>query len=219
MKENKEPNHSNIDCEKGIGKNCPPREVSYNNSNWRYKKLASGFIKHSPSAEADITFFIELMAVMEEMDESQRRELQPVADVFLQACRERRENEMYDKMLASLERRYPGMHDMMLASYESLNHVSRESARPQPEEDGDIKLSTEDMKTLVKCFKGNEKNAISFLEEVKKIGENRKITAIVNKLVEDGKINKSYRGRLLWTILDKYGLYTCTEANWNMRIK
>ena len=55
MKNTKEPNHSNIDCEKGIGKNCPPREVSYNNSNWRYKKLASGFIKHSPSAEADIT--------------------------------------------------------------------------------------------------------------------------------------------------------------------
>ena len=163
--------------------------------------MASGYIKHSPSAEADNTFFIELIAVMEEMDESQRRELQPVADVFLQACRERREN------------------DMMLASYESLNHVSRESARPQSEEDGDIKLSTEDMRTLVKCFKGNEENAISFLEEVKKIGENRKITAIVNKLVEDGKINKSYRGRLLWTILDKYGLYTCTEANWNMRIK
>ena len=153
------------------------------------------------------------------MTESERREVEPLVEGMILAWHERRENEMYDKMLASLERRYPGMPGMMLASYESWYHVRRESARPQPEEDGDIKLSTEDMKTLVKCFKGNEKNAISFLEEVKKIGENRKITAIVNKLVEDGKINKSYRGRLLWTILDKYGLYTCTEANWNMRIK
>ena len=96
--------------------------------------MASGYIKHSPSAEADNTFFIELIAVMEEMDESQCRELQPVANGFLQACRERRENEMYDKMLASLERRYPGMPGMMLEPYESWNHVSRESARPQPEE-------------------------------------------------------------------------------------
>ena len=103
---------------------------------------------------------------MEEMDESQRRELQPVADVFLQACRERRENEMYDKMLASLERRYPEMYDKMLASYESWYHVRRESARPQPEEDGDIKLSTEDMRTLVKCFKGNEDNAIKFWKAI-----------------------------------------------------
>ena len=200
-------------------KTAPQEKSAIKTLNDGIKKLASGFIKHSPSAETDNTFFIELIAVMEEMDESQCRELQPVADGFLQACRERRENEMYDKMLASLERRYPGMPGMMLASYESWYHVRRESARPQPEEDGDIKLSTEDMRTLVKCFKGNEKNAISFLDEVKKIGENRKITAIVNKLVEDGKINKSYRGRLLWTILDKYGLYTCTEANWNMRIK
>ena len=91
---------------------------------------------------------------MEEMDESQRRELQPVADVFLQACRERRENEMYDNMLASLERRYPGMHGMMLASYESFNHASRESARPQPEGVGGIYESDNDIKTLVKCFKG-----------------------------------------------------------------
>ena len=176
-------------------------------------------IEHSISADQIIMQYLSLKNLLEQMTESERREVEPLVEGMILAWHERRENEMYDKMLASLERRYPGMHDMMLASYESLNHVSRESARPQSEEDGDIKLSTEDMRTLVKCFKGNEKNAISFLEEVKKIGENRKITAIVNKLVEDGKINKSYRGRLLWTILDKYGLYTCTEANWNMRIK
>ena len=183
------------------------------------KQHVSYAIEHTISAEQIIMQYLSLKNLLEQMTESERREVQPLVEGMILAWHERRENEMYDKMLASLERRYPGMPGMMLASYESLNHVSRESARPQSEEDGDIKLSTEDMRTLVKCFKGNEKNAISFLEEVKKIGENRKITAIVNKLVEDGKINKSYRGRLLWTILDKYGLYTCTEANWNMRIK
>ena len=33
MKKNKELNHSNIDCGGGTGKNCPPREVSYKNTN------------------------------------------------------------------------------------------------------------------------------------------------------------------------------------------
>ena len=183
------------------------------------KKLASGFIKHSPSAETDNTFFIELKAVMEEMDESQRRELQPVADVFLQACRERRENEMYDKMLASLERRYPGMPGMMLASYESFNHASRESARPQPEEDGDIKLSTEDMRTLVKCFKGNEDNAIKFWEAITQLTDDIDKTDLVNQLVKEGQINKNYKFRPLFRLLKKYKLYGLTEPNWYYHIK
>ena len=159
------------------------------------------------------------MAVMEEMDESQRRELQPVADVFLQACRERRENEMYDKMLASLERRYPGMHDMMLASYESLNHVSRESARPQSEEDGDIKLSTEDMRTLVKCFKGNEDNAIKFWEAMNQLSKDSDKTDLVNKLVKEGQISHSYKYRPLFTLLKNNGLYGKTDKSWYYHIK
>ena len=200
-------------------KTAPPEKSAIKTLTDSIKRQVPFAIEHSISADQIIMQYLSLKNLLEQMTESERREVEPLVEGMILAWHERRENEMYDKMLASLERRYPGMHDMMLASYESLNHVSRESARPQSEEDGDIKLSTEDMRTLVKCFKGNEKNAISFLEEVKKIGENRKITAIVNKLVEDGKINKSYRGRLLWTILDKYGLYTCTEANWNMRIK
>ena len=156
---------------------------------------------------------------MEEMDESQRRELQPVADVFLQACRERRENEMYDKMLASLERRYPGMHGMMLASYESWYHVRRESARPQPEEDGDIKLSTEDMRTLVKCFKGNEDNAIKFWEAMNQLSKDSDKTDLVNQLVKEGQINDSYKYRPLFTLLKKYGLYGKTDKSWYYHIK
>ena len=200
-------------------KTAPPEKSAIKTLTDGIKRQVPFAIEHTISAEQIIMQYLSLKNLLEQMTESERREVEPLVEGMILAWHERRENEMYDKMLASLERRYPGMPGMMLASYESWYHVRRESARPQPEEDGDIKLSTEDMKTLVKCFKGNEKNAISFLEEVKKIGENRKITAIVNKLVEDGKINKSYRGRLLWTILDKYGLYTCTEANWNMRIK
>ena len=200
-------------------KNCPLEKSAITTLTDGLKKLASGYIKHSPSAETDNTFFIELIAVMEEMDESQRRELQPVADVFLQACRERRENEMYDKMLASLERRYPGMHDMMLASYESWYHVRRESARPQPEEDGDIKLSTEDMRTLVKCFKGNEDNAIKFWEAINRPSKDSDKTDLVNQLVRAGQISHDYKHRPLFRLLKKYGLYGKTEKNWYSRIQ
>ena len=159
------------------------------------------------------------MAVMEEMDESQRRELQPVADVFLQACRERRENEMYDKMLASLERRYPGMHDMMLASYESFNHASRESARPQPEGVGGIYESDNDIKTLVKCFKGNEDNAIKFWKAINQMTDDIDKTDLVNQLVKEGQINKNYKFRPLFRLLKKYKLYGLTEPNWYYHIK
>ena len=155
---------------------------------------------------------------MEEMDESQRRELQPVADVFLQACRERRENEMYDKMLASLERRYPGMPGMMLASYESFNHASRESARPQPEEDGDIKLSTEDMRTLVKCFKGNEDNAIKFWEAINQLEKDIEKTRLVNQLVKEGKIDSRFKHHTLYTLLKNNGLYEKSQTNWYNRV-
>ena len=153
------------------------------------------------------------------MDESQRRELQPVADVFLQACRERRENEMYDKMLASLERRYPGMHDMMLASYESFNHASRESARPQPEGVGGIYESDNDIKTLVKCFKGNEDNAIKFWKAINQMTDDIDKTDLVNQLVKEGQINDSYKYRPLFTLLKKYGLYGKTDKSWYYHIK
>ena len=199
-------------------KTVPPEKSAITTLTDGLKKLASGYINHSPSAEADITFFIELKTVMEEMDESQRRELQPVADVFLQACRERRENEMYDKMLASLERRYPGMPGMMLASYESFNHASRESARPQPEEDGDIKLSTEDMRTLVKCFKGNEDNAIKFWEAINQLEKDIEKTRLVNQLVKEGKIDSRFKHHTLFTLLKNNGLYEKSQTNWYNRV-
>ena len=141
---------------------------------------------------------------MEEMDESQRRELQPVADVFLQACRERRENEMYDKMLAS---------------YESWYHVRRESARPQPEGVGGIYESDNDIKTLVNFFKGNKDNAFKFWEAITQLTDDIDKTDLVNQLVKEGQINKNYKFRPLFRLLKKYKLYGLTEPNWYYHIK
>ena len=183
------------------------------------KKQVPFAIEHSISAEQIIMQYLSLQDLLQGMTESERREVQPLVEGMILAWHERREKEKH-YIVEGLQELYKNsVPDIIEAYVDRMNHASRESARPQSEMVGVKNLSDEDMETLKKCFKGNEDNAISFLEEVKKIGENRKITAIVNKLVEDGKINKSYRGRLLWTILNKYGLYTCTEANWNMRIK
>ena len=152
------------------------------------------------------------------MTESERREVEPLVEGMILAWHERRENEMYDKMLASLERRYPGMPGMMLASYESWNHVSRESARPQPEEDGDIKLSTEDMRTLVKCFKGNEDNAIKFWKAMNQLSKDSDKTDLVNKLVKEGQISQSYKYSPLFTLLKNNGLYGKSLCNWYHRV-
>ena len=141
---------------------------------------------------------------MEEMDESQRRELQPVADVFLQACRERRENEMYDKMLAS---------------YESFNHASRESARPQSEGICGKNLSEEDLKILKIYFNGNEDNAIKFWKAINRPSKDSDKTDLVNQLVRAGQISHDYKHRPLFSLLKKYGLYGKTEKNWYSRIQ
>ena len=176
-------------------------------------------IEHSISADQINIEYLSLQDLLQGMDESERREVQPLVDGMILAWHERRENEMYDKMLASLERRYPGMHDMMLASYESFNHASRESARPQSEEDGDIKLSTEDMRTLVKCFKGNEDNAIKFWKAMNQLSKDSDKTDLVNQLVKEGQINKNYKFRPLFRLLKKYKLYGLTEPNWYYHIK
>ena len=153
------------------------------------------------------------------MTESERREVEPLVEGMILAWHERRENEMYDKMLASLERRYPGMHDMMLASYESFNHASRESARPQPEGVGGIYESDNDIKTLVKCFKGNEDNAIKFWKAINQMTDDIDKTDLVNQLVKEGQINKNYKFRPLFRLLKKYKLYGLTEPNWYYHIK
>ena len=175
-------------------------------------------IEHSISADQINIEYLSLQDLLQGMDESERREVQPLVDGMILAWHERRENEMYDKMLASLERRYPGMHDMMLASYESLNHVSRESARPQPEGVGGIYESDNDIKTLVKCFKGNEDNAIKFWEAINQLEKDIEKTRLVNQLVRAGQISHDCKHSPLFTLLKNNGLYGKSLSNWYHRI-
>ena len=160
-------------------------------------------IEHSISADQIIVEYLSLQDLLQGMDESERREVQPLVDGMILAWHERRENEMYDKMLAS---------------YESWYHVSRESARPQSEEDGDIKLSTEDMRTLVKCFKGNEDNAIKFWEAINQLEKDIEKTRLVNQLVKEGKIDSRFKHHTLFTLLKNNGLYEKSQTNWYNRV-
>ena len=200
-------------------KTAPPEKSAIKTLTDGIKRQVPFAIEHSISADQIIMQYLSLKNLLEQMTESERREVEPLVEGMILAWHERRENEMYDKMLASLERRYPGMHGMMLASYESFNHASRESARPQPEEDGDIKLSTEDMRTLVKCFKGNEDNAIKFWKAINQMTDDIDKTDLVNQLVKEGQINKNYKFRPLFRLLKKYKLYGLTEPNWYYHIK
>ena len=111
------------------------------------------------------------------------------------------------------------MPDIIEAYVDRMNHASRESARPQPEEDGDIKLSTEDMRTLVKCFKGNEDNAIKFWEAMNQLSKDSDKTDLVNKLVKEGQISQSYKYSPLFTLLKNNGLYGKTDKSWYYHIK
>ena len=199
-------------------KTAPPEKSAIKTLTDGIKRQVPFAIEHSISADQIIMQYLSLKNLLEQMTESERREVEPLVEGMILAWHERRENEMYDKMLASLERRYPGMHDMMLASYESLNHVSRESARPQSEEDGDIKLSTEDMRTLVKCFKGNEDNAIKFWEAINQLEKDIEKTRLVNQLVKEGKIDSRFKHHTLFTLLKNNGLYTKGKSNWYSRV-
>ena len=90
---------------------------------------------------------------MEEIDESQRRELQPVADVFLQACSERRENEMYDKMLASLERRYPEIDEF--AFLHDVDHpLTCQTARDEGSQEANCQRQNVDAAECLLALKG-----------------------------------------------------------------
>ena len=199
-------------------KTAPPEKSAIKTLTDGIKQHVSYAIEHTISAEQIIMQYLSLKNLLEQMTESERREVEPLVEGMILAWHERRENEMYDKMLASLERRYPGMHGMMLASYESWYHVRRESARPQPEEDGDIKLSTEDMDTLVKCFKGNEDNAIKFWESINQLEKDIEKTRLVNQLVKEGKIDSRFKHHTLFTLLKNNGLYEKSQTNWYNRV-
>lgn len=71
---------------------------------------------------------------------------------------------------------------------------------------------------LKTVFWGDEEEATQFLHCIKNM-KDRDITQLVNKLVDGKKISDQSRKRPLWTILNKYKLYTATEQNWNYQVK
>ena len=95
------------------------------------------------------------------MTESERREVEPLVEGMILAWHERRKNEK--TYLDSINHE---VKDMLKTYLERWNHESRESARPQSEEDEGIKLSAEDMGTLVLCFNGDRETALKFLNQL-----------------------------------------------------
>ena len=51
MKNTKEPNHSNIDCGRGTGKNCPPEKSAITTLTDGIKRQVPFAIEHSISAD------------------------------------------------------------------------------------------------------------------------------------------------------------------------
>ena len=200
-------------------------------------------IEHTINAEQIIREYASLKNLLEQMTESERREVEPLVEGMILAWHERRKNEktyldsinhevkdmlktyldsinheVLDMLKTYLERIYHEVLDMLKTYLERRNHESRESARPQSEEDEGIKLSAEDMGTLVLCFNGDRETALKFLNQLSKIDLDRKKTDLVNMYVRAGKIKDRYKHRELWKLLSKNGLYNSTETNWNKRI-
>ena len=200
-------------------------------------------IEHTINAEQIIREYASLKNLLEQMTESERREVEPLVEGMILAWHERRKNEktyldsinhevrdmlktyldriyheVLDMLKTYLERIYHEVLDMLKTYLERWNHESRESARPQSEENEGIKLSAEDMGTLVLCFNGDRETALKFLNQLSKIDLDRKKTDLVNMYVRAGKIKDRYKHRELWKLLSKNGLYNSTETNWNKRI-
>ena len=175
-------------------------------------------IEHSISADQINIEYLSLQDLLQGMDESERREVQPLVDGMILAWHERREKEKH-YIVEGLQELYKNsVPDIIEAYVDRMNHASRESARPQSEEDEGIKLSAEDMGTLVLCFNGDRETALKFLNQLSKIDLDRKKTDLVNMYVRAGKIKDRYKHRELWKLLSKNGLYNSTETNWNKRI-
>ena len=182
------------------------------------KKQVPFAIEHSISADQINIEYLSLQDLLQGMDESERREVQPLVDGMILAWHERREKEKHYIVEGLQELYNNSVPDIIEAYVDRMNHASRESARPQSEEDEGIKLSAEDMGTLVLCFNGDRETALKFLNQLTKIDLDRKKTDLVNMYVRAGKIKDRYKHRELWKLLSKNGLYNSTETNWNKRI-
>ena len=80
------------------------------------------------------------------------------------------------------------------------------------------KFSEELVAELSPIFFGQKKDAIDFLVSIKGM-EDKQITERVNQLVREHKISDMSRKRPLWTVLNKHGLYSKSESNWNSQVR
>ena len=97
MKNTKELNHSNIDCGRGTGKNCPPEKSAITTLTDGIKRQVPFAIEHTISAEQIIMQYLSLKNLLEQMTESERREVQPLVDGMILAWHERREKDVISK--------------------------------------------------------------------------------------------------------------------------
>lgn len=76
------------------------------------------------------------------------------------------------------------------------------------------RLSPADLAELTELFKGNEDHALAFLEEIQYMSNVEKVDRVAQG-VNDGEISKSKFHHDLWHLLNRNGLYTPSESNWN----
>jgi hypothetical protein len=91
------------------------------------------------------------------------------------------------------------------------NGANASVEKPPTDEENEI---VAELKTI---FWGDEEEATKFLHNIQNM-KSKEITQLVKKLVEEKKISDKSCNRPLWTILNKYNLYTATESNWNSQV-
>lgn len=73
-------------------------------------------------------------------------------------------------------------------------------------------------KQMAGIFYGDEENALEFIGLVRGM-KPVAVTGIVNQWLKEKKISDKSKGKDLWEILNKNGLYDAGYANWNSYVK
>ena len=102
-------------------------------------------------------------------------------------------------------------------------NVTQQVAQPRHVEgDEEREAMTSEEESIVSQLKpiffGVEEDAMEFLVSIRGMKPTQ-ITAKVNELVKARKISDKSQHRDLWRVLHECGLYTKSEANWNMQVR
>lgn len=102
--------------------------------------------------------------------------------------------------------------------YQQIPPTNNEKKEDEDISDNEDEEDKKIINELTPCFYSNRQEAESFLKKITSM-EPKDITGLVKELVKSKIISELSSRRPLWTILNKYGLYNRSEANWNSRIK